>query len=146
MSLLKKKKKFIFYSKNTDNNDKFPNKNNIKQSAIITSEDKENNSFRIDKNNIYQTSKKQKRRISELFLGPKDIFSNRINDVNESNQIGARILNNNAFENFATIKKNRKRRKRFTINQSINFTSALGSGYILIQKINVKRQKMKLKM
>jgi hypothetical protein len=101
----KKKKKFIFYSKNTDNNDKFPNKNNIKQSTIITSEDKENNSFRIDKNNIYQTSKKQKRRISELFLGPKDIFSNRINDVNESNQIGARILNNNAFENFATIKK-----------------------------------------
>jgi hypothetical protein len=46
----KKKENLSFYSKNTDNNDKFPNKNNIKQSAIITSEDKENNSFRIDKN------------------------------------------------------------------------------------------------
>ena len=67
----------------------------IKQSAIITSEDKNNNIFRIENNNIDQTSKKPKRRISKLFLGLKYIFSNKINDVNESNQLGARISNNN---------------------------------------------------
>jgi len=131
----KNKENSLFSSKNKDKDDIFSNKNNINQSAIITSEDLENNSFR--------TENKKKEKKDSLYSNIRDVLYNKKNDEKESNQIVSKSMNK-AYKKFVIIKsKNNKIRKRNTLNLSNNLMTDLGSDNKLSKNKNKKRKKDK---